>query len=79
MPPIRERCVVRCAVDVLPLVAGRYSLSLSAGSGCDTLMDAIDNAVELEVQGADFFGNGQAQHPSLGRVVVRSSWNAARF
>jgi lipopolysaccharide transport system ATP-binding protein len=78
VPPIKDRCVIRCTVDVLPLVAGHYSLSLSAGSGCDLLMDAIDNAVELEVQGSDFYGNGRAQNPSLGRVAVRSAWSAAR-
>jgi len=77
IPRMTQPTVVRCTVESLPLVPGRYSLSLSAGEFGEPLLDAIDNAVCLDVEAADFYGNGACQPASLGRVAVRSKWEVS--
>jgi lipopolysaccharide transport system ATP-binding protein len=75
LPPVREPCTISCAVADLPLSPGRYSLSLSAGTHENPLIDALDHAVRFEVEAADFFGNGRCPGSSLGKVLVRSQWS----
>ena len=65
---------VRCRIESFPLLPGRYFLSLSAGTGRDILMDAIDDAVYIDVVADDYFGNGAAPSSGVGPVAVRSNW-----
>ena len=59
--------VIACALDELPLLPGRYVIDLSLGDGLREL-DAIDDAITLEVLPADVFGTGKLPPP--GTAVV---------
>jgi hypothetical protein len=77
LPELGGRCRVRCSISELALTPGRYWLSLSAGTAGNPLVDALDEAVALEIEGGDFFGNGKIPSTALGRVLVRSDWAVA--
>jgi hypothetical protein len=65
---IHERGVVRCRIPCLPLVRGRYKLTIFAeinGACADRLTDALD----FEVMGG--------QHPTVGWVTVDHEWDCA--
>jgi lipopolysaccharide transport system ATP-binding protein len=68
---------VRCRLPRCPLPAGQYMLSLWADIGGEAL-DCIEPAFELTVQEGDFFGSGQAQHPSTRSILIDHSWSVAR-
>jgi lipopolysaccharide transport system ATP-binding protein len=74
LPPIRSPQTVYCNISSLALVPGTYSLNLSAGTVGQPLMDALHNAVAIEITEADFFGNGRVPKSNLGAVLVRSFW-----
>jgi lipopolysaccharide transport system ATP-binding protein len=76
LPPLDQPCRVICQLDEIPLAPGRYTLSLSAGTSNQPLIDAIDSALSVDVEPVDFFGNGRIPHPSHGRVLVRSRWES---
>jgi lipopolysaccharide transport system ATP-binding protein len=71
---IAQPCRVRCQLAELPLLPGRYSLSLSVGTAEEPLMDAIDHAVFLEVEGGDTLGIAKLPPAYLGRFLVRAAW-----
>jgi lipopolysaccharide transport system ATP-binding protein len=71
---IDSACSVRCRVAELPLVPGRYTISLAAGIRGHLGLDVLDEAVHFDVEGGDYFGNGSIPHPTLGLVAVRSQW-----
>jgi lipopolysaccharide transport system ATP-binding protein len=68
---------VRCVIDRLDFAAGAYSLSIGAGTTYKPLIDALYNAVGIEVIASDFYGNGRFPHSSLGAALVRSDWTLA--
>ena len=76
LPALERACKVVCHLDEIPLAPGRYTLSLSAGTSHNMLMDALDNAMSFDIDLVDYFGNGRIPDPTLGRVLLRSRWNA---
>lgn len=74
LPSLLEPCTVRCTITELPLVPGRYYLSLSAGTRQNHLMDALDSPISFEIEAGDFYSNGQMPQ-KLGRVLIRSEWS----
>jgi len=73
LPPLRDPCQIICHIQELPLTPGRYTLSLSAGTFENGLMDALGHAVAFDVELGDFFGTGKTE-ANLGRVLVKSLW-----
>jgi lipopolysaccharide transport system ATP-binding protein len=76
LPPLAGDCVVRCDIPAVDLAPGRYALSLSVGSSPTELLDQVEGVVGLDVEAADFYGNGRPPHPGLGPALVRSGWSA---
>jgi lipopolysaccharide transport system ATP-binding protein len=76
LAPLKQASKVTCFVDQLSLAPGRYNLSLSAGTHHNTLIDAIDNAISFDVVADDFYGNGRVISSGLGKILVRSYWEA---
>jgi lipopolysaccharide transport system ATP-binding protein len=58
---------IRCDLGVLPLMPGRYSISLWFG-GPGTHSHAEDDALSFEVVERDAWGTGMLPHPHLGRM-----------
>lgn len=71
---IAQPCRVLCQLTELPLLPGRYSLSLSVGTAEQPLMDAIDHAIFLEVESGDALGIAKLPPAYLGRFLVRAAW-----
>jgi lipopolysaccharide transport system ATP-binding protein len=74
--PLSGRGRVVCSLDQFPLCPGRYALSVFLGPVYKPLIDAVDQALWLEVVAKDFFGNGRLPHSSEGRLLVRSRWES---
>jgi lipopolysaccharide transport system ATP-binding protein len=64
---------VRCRVDALPLAPGRYTIEVGVASG-DKLVDYVEHAGILDVEYADFFGNGQMLNAREGQILHRATW-----
>jgi lipopolysaccharide transport system ATP-binding protein len=75
-PPLNpaETPCIRCRIDQIPLLPGRYWLTLSAGPIHRPATDAIERALSLEVVETDFFRAGRFPPPNDGKFLVRSHW-----
>lgn len=69
------RGLLVCRVPRLPLLPGRYQLSVLAAVG-DQLADWVQSAAPLDVAPGDFFGTGRLPPDRGGHVVVDHQWVA---
>jgi hypothetical protein len=76
LPPLYRRRRIACRIAELPLAPGVYTLCLGVGTLHSPLLDALEDSVQIEIEPGDFYGNGQVAHSSLGRILVRSAWEA---
>lgn len=66
--------IVRCTTGPLQLSPGRYSLSLSAGTTANKLLDAIDDACTIEVEPPFFLASRVASYNNMGSMAIDSIW-----
>ncbi len=64
---------VRCIVPFFPLLPGRYTLHLTAKEGYH-ILDAVLDAVQLDVVAGDVFNSGKLQEASGGNMIVPHHW-----
>jgi lipopolysaccharide transport system ATP-binding protein len=64
---------VRCRIEQMNLVPGRYSLNVAYSEG-DALRDHIVQARHLDVIESNFLGTGKLPSSSLAKVVLRHQW-----
>jgi lipopolysaccharide transport system ATP-binding protein len=68
-----------CTVPSIPLLAGRYSVTISVQTvgtiRDETLLDKVRNAVFFDVFETDVFGTGRLPNPAHGRILVEHSWH----
>lgn len=71
-----ERGAFVCRLRRLPLPASAYRISyvISSQPKGGTLLDAIDGAADLHVEGGDFFGSGRLPPVEIGVALVRADW-----
>ncbi len=67
------RHTIRCHVNSLALAPGRYNVDVGIASG-GRPVDYIEHAAVVDVEFADYFGNGQMVLPHEARVLQRSKW-----
>ena len=82
LPPMKGPCKILCQVDELPLLPGRYTLSLALGiyhdhfldgRDHDRLLDVLDHAVVFEIEPGDLLRWwGQAGASTM--ATSRPSW-----
>jgi lipopolysaccharide transport system ATP-binding protein len=65
-----------CVIPSLPLLAGRYSMTLYVQAG-GVLADKVSNAVYFDVFESDAFGTGRLPPSAFGRMIVDHSWHLA--
>ena len=65
---------IECTVCDFNVAEGTYSVSLSLGLGTTELLDAVTDAVEISVEGGDFFGTGSKGAPALCKTLTRATW-----
>ncbi|MGO9815433.1 MAG: ABC transporter ATP-binding protein [Isosphaeraceae bacterium] len=64
---------VRCRIEQVNLVPGRYSLNVAYSEG-EALRDHIVQARHLDVVESNFLGTGKLPNSSLAKVVLRHQW-----
>jgi lipopolysaccharide transport system ATP-binding protein len=66
--------VIKCHVDSLPLLEGRYMVDIEIFTG-DTVADFVEHATVVDVSSGNFFGRPETLLPFEGRVLARSDWD----
>jgi lipopolysaccharide transport system ATP-binding protein len=74
MPLPRGKHVMKCHVDALPLLEGRYNVDLEIWGG-DREADFVEHATAVDVSHGDFFGRPETLLRIEGRVLARSDWD----
>jgi lipopolysaccharide transport system ATP-binding protein len=69
--PARGRWV--CRLDHVPLVPGRYHVTVGCSSN-ERQLDLIEQAASFSVEARDYFGTGYLPHQGNGVLLVDSTW-----
>lgn len=79
--PLPERGVFVCRIQNLPLPASTYRLNyiVRAEPHGGEVLDEMANAVNLSVDGGDFFGTGELPPISTGVCLVNAEWRLDHF
>lgn len=67
---------LECTVNDFNVAEGIYTASMSLGQGTSELLDALPNAVEITVEGGDFYGTGSKGAPATCKTLTRATWKA---
>jgi lipopolysaccharide transport system ATP-binding protein len=65
---------IRCESNSLQLASGFYSLSLSAGTVANKLLDAIDDACVIEVTPPRFLESRIVAYDGMGALAAEAAW-----
>jgi lipopolysaccharide transport system ATP-binding protein len=66
--------VVICEVPDIPLANGSYRVGLFMSHGEAEVLDWIEDAASVPVNGGDFFGTGHPGMPTHCKVLARATW-----
>lgn len=67
---------VRCKVSNLPLANGTYHFSVFISHADQEILDWIEDAASVKVDGGDFFGTGNPGLPSICKILGKAEWSA---
>jgi lipopolysaccharide transport system ATP-binding protein len=67
---------VICEVPRIPLVPGRYSVTLWLEHGKEKI-DVVERAIAFDLVAADFFGTGILEGGARGKILLESTWAVA--
>jgi len=70
----RDFGMIECHIKDFNLTTGRYACILFLSYRDNEVLDLIRDAVEVNVQGGDFFGTGSIGLPSHCKVLTRANW-----
>jgi len=70
---VKGEGVFSCIIQKVPLPPGEYFISYSVLGG-GSFLDALDNAVSLDVISGDFYGSGEIPSASQGKVLLDAQW-----
>jgi hypothetical protein len=73
---VGKDCIIRCTTGPLQLAPGLYSLSLSAGTPANKLLDAIDEACIIEIAPPKFLASRINAYDNMGSVAVDTLWQS---
>lgn len=68
---------VLCQIKNLPLALGSYRLSIFISHADKEILDYIQDAAAITVDGGDFFGTGSPGLPSHCKVLVKTEWSTS--
>ncbi len=66
-----------CSIDSLPLVPGRYALTIICGA-LGELSDVVNDALVFDVVDGDFFGGGKLPPKGSGHVLIPHEWTYSK-
>ncbi len=75
-PDLPSAGQVVCEIPSLPLIPGRYFLTLGCGSGNNQL-DWIERACAIEIGPSDYFGTGRLPTERHALVLLDATWSVA--
>jgi lipopolysaccharide transport system ATP-binding protein len=78
LAPIRGRCMVRCHVEELNLLPGRYLVDLILSDMSYRLYDRVPSAAYFDVRSADVWGTGMPMDSEFGLLYFASRWEQDR-
>ncbi|MCL4367006.1 ABC transporter ATP-binding protein [Patescibacteria group bacterium] len=64
-----------CEIKDLPLALGSYHLSLIVTQADIALLDHIENAMGIDVEGGDYFGTGSIGAPERCKILTKAHWS----
>ena len=67
---------ILCKVENLPLVNGIYSFSIFISYADAEILDYIEHAAFINVEGGDFFGTGSNGLPNHCKILYYAEWSA---
>jgi len=65
---------ISCLVNNLPLTKGEYHFSIFLSYSDNDILDYIENAASMTVDGGDFFGTGIEGMPVHCKILHKSQW-----
>ncbi len=65
---------ILCFVENLPLANGLYSVALSLEDFSNELIDQIQDASTITVDGGNFFGTGSYGEPMFCKILMKAQW-----
>lgn len=74
---VDRRGIIKCDIQHIPLNEGLYYLDILVKQGQDsrTVLDAIEQAVQLQVVAGDYFGTGRIANRQSSPILVPHKWS----
>lgn len=69
-----DRGYIFCGIENLPVVQGLYRMTIHLAQADVELLDRVEDAVTVSVDGGDFFGTGSPGLPHLCKFLVKNDW-----
>jgi len=69
-----EKGLLICGVKNLPLASSFYKISLYLSHADNEILDWIEDAASVTVDGGDFFGTGNPGLPSYCKILAKADW-----
>ncbi len=66
---------IYCGIENLPLAGGSYRFSIFLSQADTEILDYIEDAASVAVEGGDFFGTGNPGLPSQCKILTKTNWS----
>jgi len=70
-----EKGYIICGINNLPLVNSFYRVSIYLSHADQELLDWIEDAASVTVEGGDFFGTGNPGLPNHCKILTKAQWS----
>ena len=70
-----NRGCVRCRVNNLSLANGLYNLIIFISHADQEILDWLEDAASIQVEGGDFFGTGSSGLPGSCKILAKAEWS----
>jgi lipopolysaccharide transport system ATP-binding protein len=70
----QEHGRIECSIKDLNLAIGTYNITLYIADGTTEVLDWIEHAVHISVEGGDYYGTGSFGMPDLCKTLTRAAW-----
>ncbi len=70
---------IYCGIKNLPLANGSYRFSIFLSQADAEVLDYIEDAASIAVDGGDFFGTGSSGLPSHCKILAKANWSTELF
>ena len=75
----QETGAIICNVKNLPLANSLYRISIYLSHGDHEMLDFVEDAAAVTVEGGDFFGTGNPGMPSFCKTLFKANWTTSNI